>query len=107
MIKLFAVPPTFVFSDDSILFEERITLLGSDVFINCSVNYGTEYNITSWSLEYEPLLINQTTRFSQNTSGLSIYNVTSLDEGYYSCHVDHLWAFIFLQIECKMAISFY
>ena len=99
----FAVPPTIVFSNDSVLFEERITLLESDVFINCSVNYGTEYNITSWLFDYEPLLINQTSRFRQNTSGLTIYNVTKLDEGYYSCHVDHLRASILLHVEGKIA----
>ena len=99
---LFAVPLTFVFSNDSVLFEERITLLGSDVFINCSVNYGTEYNITSWLFDYEPLLINQTSRFSQNTSGLTIYNVTKLDEGYYICYVGEVWAFINVHIACKL-----
>ena len=68
------------------------------MFINCSVNYGTEYNITSWLFDYEPLLINQTSKFSQNTSGLTIYNVTELDEGYYTCYVDEIWAFISLRI---------
>ena len=97
----FAVPPTFVFSNDSVLFEERITLLGSDVFINCSVNYGTEYNITSWLFDYEPLLINQTSKFSQNTSGLTIYNVNELDEGNYTCYVDQLLASILVRIEFK------
>ena len=96
-----------MFSNDLVLFEERITLLGSDVFINCSVNYGTEYNITSWLFDYEPLLINQASKFSQNTSGLTIYNVTKLDEGFYICQIDHLRAYILLNIECKIVISFH
>ena len=95
-----------MFSNNLVLFEEKITLLGSDVFINCSVNYGTEYNITSWLFDYEPLLINQTFKFSQNTSGLTIYNVTELDEGYYTCYVDEIWASIFLNIECKMIMYY-
>ena len=98
----FAVPPTFVFSNDTKLFEKKFTFLGSDAFINCSVNYGTEYNITSWLFDNEPLLINQTTRFSQNTSGLIIYNVTELDEGNYTCYVDKLRAYILVHVECKI-----
>ena len=96
----FAVPPTFVFSNNVVLFEDQYAQLGSNMFINCSVNYGTEYNITSWLFDYEPLLINQTSKFSQNTSGLIIYNVTELDEGYYICYVDQLWATIFVHVEC-------
>ena len=91
-----------MFSNDTALFEDRYTLLGSDVFINCSVNYGTEYNIISWLFDYKPLLINQTTRFSQNTSGLIIYNVTELDEGYYTCYIGEIWADLFVHVECKM-----
>ena len=98
----FIVLPRFVFSNDTILFEEKFILLGSDVFINCSVNYGTEYNITSWLFDNDPLLINQTSRFSQNTSGLIIYNVTELDEGNYSCYVDQLLADILVHVECKI-----
>jgi len=93
-----------VFSDNLILFEERFILLGSDVFINCSVNYGTEYNITSWSFDNKPLLINQTSRFNQNTSGLIINNVTKLDDGNYTCYVDHLRAIINVHIECKIYV---
>ena len=96
----FAVPPTFVFSNNLVLSEDQYAQFGSNVFINCSVNYGTEYNITSWLFDYEPLLINQTSKFSQNTSGLIIYNVTELDEGYYICYVDQLWAMIFVHVEC-------
>ena len=89
-----------MFSDDSWLYEDRYALLRSDVFINCSVNYGTEYNITSWSFNGEPLLINQTSKYGHNTSGLTIYNITELDEGFYSCSVDQLSAIIFVLIEC-------
>ena len=84
------------------VFEDRYTLLGSDVFINCSVNYGTEYNITSWLFDNEPLLINETSRFSQNTSGLIIYNMTELDEGYYTCYVGEIWADIHVHIASKI-----
>ena len=84
------------------MFEDRYTLLGSDVLINRLVNYGAEYNITLWLFDNEPLLINQTTRFSQNTSGLTIYNVTKLDEGNYTCNVGEIWAFLFVHVECKM-----
>ena len=101
-VYYFPVPPTFVYSINSVLFEEKFVLLASDVFINCSVNYGTEYNITSWLFDYEPLLINQTSKFTQNTSGLTIYNVTELDEGNYTCYADQLWAIIFMHIECKI-----
>ena len=89
-----------MFSTDSMLFEDRIAILGSDAFINCSVNYGTEYNVTSWLFDNQ-LLINQTSRFDQNTSGLIIYNVTKLDEGNYTCYVEQLKAHIILSIECK------
>lgn len=89
-----------MFSNDSVLNEKRYALLGSDVFINCSVNYGTEYNITSWEFD-EQMLTNQTSKFSQNTSGLIIYNVTKLDKGNYTCCVEQLKAHIILSIECK------
>ena len=98
----FAVPPTFVYSDNPVLFEDRFMLLGSNVFINCSVNYGTEYNITSWLFNNETLLINQTSKFTQNTSGLIIYNVTKLEEGLYTCYVDQIWACIFMHIARKI-----
>ena len=98
----FAVRPTFVFSNDIILFDEKFTLLGLDVFINCSVSYGTEYNITSWLFDNDPLLINQMSKFSQNASGLIIYNVTELNEGNYTCYVDQLKAYILVQVECKI-----
>jgi len=67
--------------------------------INCLMNYGTEYNITSWLFDNKPLLINQTSRFNQNASGLVINNVTKLNGGNYTCYVDQLWAVINVHIE--------
>ena len=89
-----------MFSNDSVLHEERYAILGSDVFINCSVNYGTEYSITSWVFD-DQLLNNQTSKFSQNASGLIIYNITKLDGGCYICIIDELLAYVYLHIECK------
>ena len=94
--------PAIVTNNDLVLFKEKFILLGSDVFIDCSVNYGTEYNITSWLLDNEPLLINQTSRFSQNTSGLIIYNVTELDEGNYTCCVNQVQGITLVHIQCKI-----
>ena len=96
-----------MFSNHSVLLEERITELESDVFINCSVNYGTEYNITSWLFDYNPLPINQTSKYYQNTSGLTIYNITELDVGDYICYVDEIWAIIHVQIASKIRINYY
>ena len=66
------------------------------------MNYGTEYNITSWLFDNEHLPINQTSKFSQNTSGLIIYNVTELDDGNYTCYVDQLREDILVHVECKI-----
>jgi len=45
--------PMFKFSNELYLIEERTALMGSSVFINCSVNYVTEHNSTLWVLENE------------------------------------------------------
>ena len=94
--------PAIVINNDLVLFKEKFILRGSDVFINCSVNYGTEYNITSWLFDNESLLINQTSRFSQNTSGLVIYNVTELDEGNYTCCVNQVQGVTLVHIQCTI-----
>ena len=77
-------------------------LLEYDVFLNCSVDYGTEPdNITVWTLDGELLWINDTSKYNVNTSGLTVYNVTVEDQGNYSCHVHHLTAVTFLHVVCK------
>ena len=82
--------------------KERDALLESDIFLNCSVDYGTQpNNITTWTLDGELVWINETTKYNVNTSGLTIYNVTAEDEGNYTCHVQQLTAVTFLHVVCK------
>ena len=96
------VHPTFKFSIQSFIFKERDVPLESDVFLNCSVDYGTEpENITVWTLNGEVLWINDTPKYSVNKSGLTVYNVTMEDQGNYSCRVHHLTAVTFLHVVCK------
>ena len=73
------------------MFKERTVLLKSDVFLNCSVDYGTQPdNITIWTLDGELVWINETSKYNVNASGLTVYNVTAEDEGNYTCHVLHV-----------------
>ena len=96
------VHPTFKFSNQSFIFKERNALLESDVFLNCSVDYGTEPdNITVWRLDGELLWDNDTSKYNVNTSGLTVYIVTAEDQGNYSCRVHHLTAVTFLHVVCK------
>ena len=102
-LAFYTVDPTFVFSNQSYMLKERDVLLESDVFLNCSVNYGTQpNNITIWILDGELVWINETTKYNVNASGLTVYNVTAEDEGNYTCHVHHLLtAVTFLHAVCK------
>ena len=84
------------------MYKERDALLESDIFLNCSVDYGTQpNNITIWKIDGELVWINETTKYNVNTSGLTIYNVTAEDEGNYTCHVQQLTANTFLHVVCE------
>ena len=78
-------------------------LLETKLFLNCSVDYGTEPdNITVWTLDGELLWINETWKYNVNTSGLTVYNVTAEDMGSYTCYVHQLTANISLDVVCKL-----
>ena len=97
----YTVDATFVFSNKSYMFEERDVLLESDVFLNCSVNHGTQpNNITIWTLDGELVWIDETSKYNVNMPGLTVYNVTAEDEGNYTCHVHQLTAVTFLHVVC-------
>ena len=95
------VYPTFLFTNQLDFVQERIVFKKLDDFINCSVNYGTEYDSALWQLDNEPLWVNETTKYSQNRSGISIYSVTADDEGNYTCSVGQLKATIVVKVKCK------
>ncbi|XP_065898899.1 uncharacterized protein [Dysidea avara] len=99
------VYPTFIFSDQLVIVQERVVLRKSDVFINCSVNYGTEYNTASWQLDNEPLWVNETSKYCQNTSGVMINNVTVEDEGNYTCSVGQLKATVLVKVKWPPELS--
>ena len=89
------------------MLEQKDTLLESDVFLNCWVDYGTEPdNITIWKLDGELVWVNETSKYNVNASGLTVYDVTAEDEGNYSCHVHHLTAVTLLHAVCKWIILF-
>jgi len=97
----YTVYPTFIFSDQLDIIEEKFVLRKSDLFINCSVNYGTEYNAASWQLDSEPLWVNETSKYHQNTTGIMVLNVTAEDEGNYTCSVGQLMATLIVKVKCK------
>ena len=87
----------------TVLLKHKDALLKSDIFLNCSVDYGTELdNITIWTLDGELVWINETSKYNVNASGLTVYNVTAEDQGNYTCHVHRLTATTFLDVVCKL-----
>ena len=94
---------TFIFGSDFI-YEEKVALCYTDVFINCSVEPIDAY--TSWNFENIHISdFNNKNKYSQNISGLTIYNVTEEDQENYICFlhtVDPLNATIQLNVICKL-----
>ena len=93
-----------MFSSKSHLHEERTVLQGSSIFINCSVNYGTEYNSAVWVLNNKPLLVNESTKYAQNKTGLFIYDIAVEDQGNYGCSVGSLTVDILVDVVCKCVV---
>ena len=99
LTNLYSLGPTFAFSSDFIQ-EEKTALLFNDVFLNCSVDPMGVY--TSWEFKNRHIINNH--KYNQNTSGLTIHNVTKEDQGHYICflgHIDPPNATILLSVICK------
>jgi len=93
--------PAFIFTNNSYLHEKRNVLRGSSAFINCSIDYGTVYNRSLWQFENDPVLVNMTSKYALNESGLLINNVTVEDQGNYTCSVGSLKADILVVVICE------
>ena len=101
-----AVDPYFIYGS-SPLHENKTTLRYHNIFLNCSV-YPANINVV-WEFGPNHDLLDTTieNKYSKNSSGLTIYNVTNEDEGQYVCvvgNVNPLEALISLTVTCKSYI---
>ena len=100
------VDPYFIYGSPQ-LPENKTALHYHDIFLNCSV-YPASTNV-AWEFGPNRFLLNTNNgnKYAQNSSGLTIYNVTSDDAGLYVCivgNVNPLEAFISLTVTCKSYI---
>ena len=100
------VDPFFIYGS-SPLFENKTALRYHNTFLNCSV-YPSSINVV-WEFGPNRILLDTriTNKYAINSSGMTIYNVTSNDEGHYVCvigNVNPLEAFISLIVTCKTYI---
>ena len=78
-----------------------------DKHINCSVELHDDLSI-QWEHEDYLLSTANNANYSQNSTGLTIHNVTENDQGSYSClvgNVNSLNATILLSVVCKTNIA--
>jgi len=108
------VEPYFIYSSSSTYHYKEAALRHQDKFINCSVElHDLTYSI-QWDHKNDFLYPtdkngspNETIKYSQNHTGLTIHNVTEDDEGNYGCLVGNagiLKATILLSVVCKIFI---
>ena len=84
------------------MFEVKTALRFNDTFINCSVHPAN--TLVSWKYR-DILLSNNSDKYTQNSSGLIVHNVTNDDEGQYVCSIDQRKkAFISLKVVCKLLL---
>lgn len=85
------------------LYEAKTALRYHDIFINCSV-LPTDTFVT-WKYKDSLLNTSNSNKYTENSSGLIIHNVTDDDEGQYVCSIDQTKkAYISLDIICKIIV---
>ena len=100
------VDPYFKYGS-SPLYENKTALRYHDIFLNCSVYPTNTDTVWEFGPNHIPLDTSTGDKYAENSSGLTIYNVTNDDEGYYVCVVGNanpLEAFISLTVTCKAHI---
>jgi len=101
------VKPAFIHSSSHEYYYEEPALLHHDKFINCSIKQNVDVAFfIKW--DYRNVLLHMDQKYSQNSSGLMIHNVTGDDYGPYSCLVgsngNQLNATVYLTIVCKICL---
>ena len=105
ILLCFTVNATFMYSSSLQLHEVKTVLRYHDIFINCSVMPTDTFVI--WKFKESSLNTSNSNKYTQNSSGLIIHNVTNDDEGQYVCSIDKTkMAYISLDIICKISILF-
>ena len=102
------VDPVFVYGS-SPLYENKTALCYHNIFLNCSVNPTNRNTMWEFRPNHVPLYTRDTNKYAQNSSGLTIYNVTNDDQGLYVCVVSNanpLEAFISLNVTCHSCKSY-
>ena len=106
IILCLTVDPYFIYGSSQ-LFENKTALHYHDIFLNCSVYPASTKVAWEFGLNHILLNINNKNKYAKNSSGLTIYNVTSDDAGLYVCvvgNVNPLEASISLTVTCKSYI---
>ena len=85
------------------LYEAKTALRYHDTFINCSVLSTTNVHVI-WKYKNVRVNISNTDKYTKNSSGLIIHNVTHDDEGQYVCLIFRsiLKAYITVNVTCKI-----
>ena len=103
ILLCFTVNATFMYSSSLQLHEVKTTLRYHDIFMNCSVLPTETFVI--WKFKESSLNASSNNKYTQNSSGLIIHNVTNDDEGQYVCLFDQTKkAYISLDVICKTFI---
>ena len=90
------------------LYEAKTALQYHDTFINCSVLSTTNVHVI-WQYRNALVNISNIDKYTKNSSGLIIHNVTDDDEGQYVCLVVQptLKAYITVNVNCKITYAVY
>ena len=101
---MITVEIAFIHSSSEHYYYEDFALRYHDKFINCSVNSDDVF--IQWDYKNMPLWTNNEGKYSQNSTGLTIHNITEDDYGNYTCFINEdgklLNATISLTIMCKI-----
>ena len=90
------------------LYEVKTALRYHDTFINCSVLSTTNVHVI-WKYRNVHVNISNTDKYTKNSSGLIIHNLTNDDEGQYVCSIVQLTlkAYITVNVNCKKSYAVY
>ena len=93
-----------MYTDSSQLYEVKTALRYHDIFLNCSLLSTTDVRAI-WKYRNAFVNNNNINKYTQNSSGLIIHNVTDEDKGQYVCWIlqPFLKAYITVNVTCEIS----